>query len=53
MTTGGYIVLNSQSTTDYDSLQGEMYCVRLYNRALMDEEIAHNYAIDKARFNLP
>ena len=53
MTTGGTIVLNSQSRTDYDSLQGEMYCVRLYNRALTDQEIAHNYAIDKARFNLP
>lgn len=26
---------------------------RLYNRALTEEEIKHNYAIDKARFNLP
>ena len=26
---------------------------RLYNRALTDAEIAANYAIDKARFNLP
>ena len=32
---------------------GNYYCNRLYNRALTDEEIAHNYAIDKARFNLP
>ena len=29
------------------------YCFRLYSRALTAEEIAHNYAIDKARFGLP
>ena len=28
-------------------------CVRVYNRALTADEIAHNYAIDKARFGLP
>ena len=27
--------------------------IRLYSRALTAEEIAHNYEIDKARFNLP
>ena len=27
--------------------------VRIYNRALTAEEIAHNYEIDKVRFNLP
>jgi len=27
--------------------------IRLYSRALSADEIAHNYAIDKARFNLP
>lgn len=32
---------------------GEMYSVRLYSRALLASEIAANYAIDKARFNLP
>lgn len=31
---------------------GEIYCVRRYARHLTDEEIAHNYAIDKARFGL-
>jgi hypothetical protein len=30
-----------------------MRCFRLYNRALTAAEIAANYAIDKARFNLP
>lgn len=29
------------------------YAVRIYNRVLTAEEIARNYAIDKARFNLP
>ena len=28
----------------------KFYCVRLYNRALTAEEVAHNYEIDKARF---
>ena len=32
---------------------GAYYSVRLYSRALTSEEIAYNYAIDKARFNLP
>ena len=32
---------------------GVMYALRLYNRALTAAEIAHNYAVDKARFNLP
>ena len=32
---------------------GDFCTVRIYNRALTAEEIAHNYSIDKARFNLP
>lgn len=32
---------------------GDAYCMRLYNRALTADEIAANYAVDKARFNLP
>ena len=31
---------------------GEIYCIRVYARELSATEIAHNYAIDKARFNL-
>ena len=31
----------------------EVYNIRLYSRALNADEIARNYAIDKARFNLP
>ena len=32
---------------------GEIFSIRLYSRALTAAEIAANYAIDKARFNLP
>lgn len=31
---------------------GEINCIRVYNRKLTDEEVAHNYEIDKARFNI-
>ena len=31
----------------------KLHAIRIYNRALTDAEIAANYAIDKARFNLP
>jgi hypothetical protein len=31
---------------------GDIYAIRIYNRALTAEEIAHNYSIDKARFGL-
>lgn len=34
-------------------LKGEMFNIRFYSRALTADEIAHNYSIDKARFNLP
>ena len=32
---------------------GYIYCLRIYARALTSEEIAHNYKVDKIRFNLP
>lgn len=31
---------------------GEINCVRIYNRKLTDEELAHNHSIDQKRFNL-
>lgn len=30
-----------------------IFCIRLYNRALTAAEVAANYTVDKARFNLP
>ena len=37
---------------NYSLFKGNAYCVRIYNRALTDAEVAHNYATDKARFGL-
>lgn len=54
MSTDGYVLINCVTGDIHpDSLQGDMYCTRLYNRLLSDAEIAANYAIDKARFDLP
>ena len=41
---------HSWGSTTKESL---FYSVRFYSRALTAEEIAANYAVDKARFNLP
>jgi len=35
------------------SLNGKVFCTRVYSRALSAAEIAANYAVDKERFNLP
>lgn len=36
-----------------NSLIGDkIYCLRIYSRALTDDEVAENYAVDKARFGL-
>lgn len=49
--TFGYIG-NSASNTDAPAYS-EIYQIRFYSRALIADEIAANYAVDKARFNLP
>lgn len=36
-----------------NKLIGNIYCIRLYSRALTDDERNANYAVDKARFGLP
>ena len=38
---------------NYGICQSSLHSVRIYSRALTVEEIAHNYAVDKQRFNLP
>ena len=56
MTTTGRFALMAMGASAFWSGRhtiGELYAVRIYNRALTDDEIAHNYAIDKVRFNLP
>ena len=41
------------STTDPNRFfKGNIYSVRIYNRALTQEEILHNYNYDKQRFNI-
>lgn len=42
------------NSTDSPMIHGEkVYTIRIYSRALTAAEIAANYAVDKARFNLP
>ena len=33
-------------------LKGKIYSVRVYNRALTEDEINHNYEMDKKRFGI-
>lgn len=40
------------SKNNYGSGSANFYCIRLYNRALTQEEVLHNYEIDRQRFNL-
>lgn len=50
---GSYISLGSfYATSANQSASMNLYGVRIYDRALTDEEIAINYEIDKHRFNL-
>ena len=42
-----------ETTTNEEKwFKGNIYSVKVYNHALTDEEVAYNYAIDKARFNI-
>ena len=51
---GGWGIANNDSYPQAAFLPAsKIHCIRLYSRALTAAEIAHNYAIDKARFNLP
>ena len=45
--------IGTDSRTNYMCFDGDIFCIRVYNRALTADEIAANYAIDKARFGLP
>ena len=62
---GGEVKFTSNATTSYavrssgkiyiggNGFPMKVHCARVYNRALTAAEIAHNYNIDKLRFNLP
>lgn len=42
--------ISSSSANNY--FKGKIYAIRIYNRALGQNEIKHNYEIDKLRFNM-
>ena len=46
-----FIGCDAFNPTEYH-MNGRVFCVRVYNRALTSEEVAHNYNIDKVRFGL-
>ena len=50
---GGNFIASSSSATSGYLWTGKIYSIRYYNRVLTDAELAANYAIDKARFDLP
>lgn len=49
---GGYLMFNYNPWNKAGGIDGKHYAHRLYGRVLTDDEIAANYAVDKARFNL-
>ena len=48
-----FCLFGRDGTTNHQPGAGMIYRCAIYSRCLAIEEIAHNYAIDKARFNLP
>ena len=50
---GDYVAFGQSVYNNVTVLPSRIYSWRLYSRALTADEIAANYAIDKARFNLP
>ena len=45
------IYIGGQSTST-NLFNGEIYSIRVYNKALTEEELLHNYNYDKEKFNL-
>lgn len=48
----GACIQNNAGTSVIWAFKGQCRSIRIYNRYLRQEEIAHNYKIDKVRFNL-
>ncbi len=46
---GRYQLFNRQGR---ETFKGEVYCLRIYNKVLTNEEIKNSYQIDKYRFNI-
>lgn len=51
--TGIARVADHGTQTSVGCISGEVYSIRIYDRALTAAEVAHNYKIDVARFGLP
>ena len=49
----GHIMIGDRAEAGAYPWYGEVYTIRVYNRALSAAEIAQNYAIDEARFMTP
>ena len=47
---GSGLLVGSMKTSTSTSYRGRIYSIRVYNRALTDEERIHNYEVDAIRF---
>ena len=47
-----YPFMISAYSSGYYKLKGKIYSIRVYNRALTQDEINHNYQMDKKRFGI-
>lgn len=47
-----YVGRRSSSYADNSTFTGEVYCIRVYNRQLTIDEMAHNQEVDVRRFGL-
>ena len=44
---------NMENIGTYGAMNGVFHAIRIYSKTLSAEELAHNYRIDRIRFNLP
>lgn len=49
---GNNMTVLSYYTANWRAVGARVYSIRVYNRKLTEEELQHNYEIDKARFNI-
>ena len=49
----GTITIGNSGKNGYDSpAMADIYCIRVYGRALSEDEIIQNYLIDRKRFEI-
>ena len=49
----GYVGIGGRAWQNTWQTYGDWHCIRIYNRALIAEEIEWNFSVDKVRFSLP